>query len=66
MVMSDGTLNGLTIAPEHEVTAFHQHETDGVFEDVVVVPEGEHTGVYFVVNRTVNGGTKRIHVSRET
>ena len=60
MVMSDGSLTGLTIAPEHEVLAFHTHQTEnGSIEDVCVVPEGNDTGVYFVVNRTVNGGTVR-------
>lgn len=59
MVMSDGTVNALTIAPEHEVLAFHQHDLGGTVEDVCVVPEGNDTGVYFTVNRTIDGNTKR-------
>lgn len=59
MVMADGTLVGMTIASEHEVLAFHKHETDGVVEDIVALPEGDSTSVYMVVQRTVNSATVR-------
>jgi len=61
MVTTAGKLIGMTIAPEHEVLAFHQHELadDGVVEDVVTVPEGDTTAVYFVVKRTKVGSPVR-------
>lgn len=60
MVMTDGTLVGMTIAQEHEVLAFHKHEIPGgIVEDIVAVPEGDSTSVYMVVQRTVNSSTVR-------
>jgi hypothetical protein len=59
VVRSDGTLLGLTYFREHEVYAWHRHDTDGSFENVCVVPEGSEDAVYLVVKRTVNGATKR-------
>lgn len=58
-VRDDGVLMGLTHMPEHEVKAWHQHTTQGLFESVCVVPEGDEDGVYVVVSRTVNGGAVR-------
>lgn len=58
-VCDDGVLLGLTIAKDHDVLAWHWHETDGEFEDVVTVPQGDTTEVYFVVKRTVNGSDVR-------
>jgi hypothetical protein len=58
-VRSDGTLLSLTYNPEHEVTGWARHDTDGVFEDVCVVPEGDEDAVYVIVKRTIQGQTKR-------
>ncbi len=58
-VRSDGVLLGLTYLPEHQVWAWHQHTTTGLYEDVVAVPEGASTRVYVVVRRTVAGQTRR-------
>lgn len=58
-VRSDGVLLGLTYVREHEVWGWHRHDTDGQFEDVVAVPEGNEDTVYVVVRRTVNGVSKR-------
>jgi hypothetical protein len=58
-VRSDGTLLGLTYIPEEDVVAWHRHDTDGLFESVAVVPEGDEDAVYFVVKRTINGVAKR-------
>ena len=58
-VRSDGTLLGLTYVREHEVWGWHRHDTDGLFEDVVAVPEGNEDSIYVVVQRTVNGVSKR-------
>ena len=58
-VRSDGKLLGATYVPEHELLAWHRHDTAGTFENVVTVPEGDDQAVYFVVKRTINGLTKR-------
>lgn len=62
-VSSSGVLLGLTYVPEQEVGAWHVQETDGIFESVCVVPEGDEDRVYVAVRRTVNGATVR-HIER--
>lgn len=59
VVRSDGTLLGLTYVPEQDVWGWHRHETDGLFEDVCVVPETDEDVVYVIVKRTINGATVR-------
>ena len=58
-VMSDGTVNALTYNKKQEVAGWHRHETKGKFESVAVVREDDEDVVYFVVNRQINGKTKR-------
>lgn len=58
-VRSDGRMLGLTYLRDHEVWGWSQHDTDGEFEDVVVVPEGNEDRVYCLVKRTIGGQTKR-------
>lgn len=58
-VSSNGDLLGLTYVPEQQVGAWHEHDTDGAFESVAVVPEGIDDAVYCIVNRTINGVQKR-------
>jgi hypothetical protein len=59
VVRDDGVLLGLTYVREHEVWGWHQHNTDGIFLDVEVVPEGNEDAVYALVERTVNGQARR-------
>jgi hypothetical protein len=59
MVRNDGKLLGVTYLEEQDVLAWHQHETDGYFESVCSIPEGEEDAVYFVVRRTIDGVEKR-------
>lgn len=59
VVMLDGSLRGLTYVKEHEVTAWHQHETDGDYESVAVIGGADRDIPYFVVKRTINGQVKR-------
>lgn len=59
MVSSSGELLGLTYVPEQQVGAWHQHDTDGVFESVAVVAEGVEDALYCVIRRTINGQSKR-------
>jgi hypothetical protein len=58
-VGSDGALLGLTFLPEFEVAAWHQHDTDGVIENVCTVPENGEDTVYVVARRTVGGVARR-------
>lgn len=58
-IRNDGVMLGLTYLQEHEVWAWHRHDTDGLFEDVCVVGEGQRDVPYFIVNRTINGTEKR-------
>jgi hypothetical protein len=58
-VSSSGKLLGVTYIPEQQIGAWHQHDTDGTFESCTVVAEGQEDRLYLVVNRTINGSTKR-------
>lgn len=58
-VRSDGRLLGLTYQREHQVWGWHQHVTDGTFESVATIGEGNRDAVYTIVNRTINGSTVR-------
>ena len=59
MISSNGKLLGLTYVPEQQIGAWHQHDTDGTFESVACVSEGNDDVTYCVVKRTINGATKR-------
>ncbi len=63
-VRSDGILLGLTYIPEHEILAWHQHNTDGLFESVCCIPEGTDDVLYAIIKRTVTAGAKR-YVERQ-
>ena len=52
-VRDDGVLLGLTYVPDQQVFAWHAHDTDGFFESVCVVSEGNEDVLYAVVRRTV-------------
>jgi hypothetical protein len=58
-VMSDGAMLSLTYLREHEVWAWSRHDTDGEFESVSTIAEGEEDAVYVIVKRTVGGQTRR-------
>lgn len=58
-VSSDGTLLGLTYSPAHKISAWHHHDTDGAFESVCVVTEGDESVLYAIVRRTINGQSVR-------
>jgi hypothetical protein len=59
VVLDNGMLVSLTYIKEHDVWAWTRHETDGTFEDVTVVAEGQDDVPYFVVRRTVDGVQRR-------
>ena len=58
-VMSDGTLNALTYNSKQKITAWHRHETEGVFESVATIRENNEDIAYFVVKRVINGDEVR-------
>lgn len=58
-VRSDGVLLGLTYLPEQDVWGWHRHDTDGVIENVRVIPEGDEDRAYLCVRRTIDGETVR-------
>jgi hypothetical protein len=65
-VSSTGKLLGLTYIPEQQIGAWHQHETDGIFESCCVVAEGIEDALYVIVRRTVNGNSVRYVERMET
>lgn len=59
-VKNDGDLVGLTYFKEHEVWGWHRHDTDGTFEATARISTSAGVDeVYFIVNRTINGVTRR-------
>ena len=58
-VSNNGKLLGLTYIPEQQIGAWHQHDTDGLFESCAVVAEGNEDFLYVVVNRTIDGVANR-------
>lgn len=59
VVRSDGVLCVCAYLPEQQVTAWSRYTTQGLFEDVCVVPEMGTYAVYVIVRRVVNGATVR-------
>jgi len=59
VVMDDGALLGFTYLREHQMWAWHRHETDGYFEWVTSLQTDTADSIYLSVRRTINGTTKR-------
>lgn len=57
VVRDDGVMLGLTYIREQQIWAWHWHDTDGVIENVCVVPEGNEDALYVVVKREIAGLT---------
>ena len=58
-VRDDGVLLGMSYVPDQQVFGWHAHDTDGTFESVTVVSEGNEDVLYAVVKRNVNGRNVR-------
>jgi hypothetical protein len=54
-VRDDGVLLGMSYVPDQQVFGWHAHDTDGTFESVTVVSEGNEDVLYAVVKRNVAG-----------
>lgn len=66
VVLDDGSFLSLTYIKEQEMLAWTRHDTDGLVENVAVIPEGNEDRVYFVVKRTINGSDIRYIEKMET
>lgn len=58
-VRNDGTVAVYVSDPKEEVKCWAIVETDGIIEDVAILPGDYEDAVYYVVRRTINGSTKR-------
>lgn len=58
-IRSDGKAAVLIFDKVENVTCWIMVETDGLIEDVVVIPGTEEDEVYYIVKRTINSVTKR-------
>jgi len=54
-VRDDGVLLSLTYLVEQDVIAWCPHDTDGFYEDVCVVTEGQEDALYVTVRRNIGG-----------
>lgn len=59
MVSSDGRLVAVTYVPEQQIGAWHQHDTEGEFESVAAVAEGDEDAVYVIARRSIQGNLVR-------
>ena len=60
-VRADGTVAIMVIDTAENVICWQVYETDGIIEDVSVLPGTIEDQVYYVVNRTINGVASRAH-----
>jgi hypothetical protein len=58
-VLDDGSCVSMTYLREQEIWGWTRHETQGEFEDVTVISEGNRDVPYFIIKRTIGGVTKR-------
>ena len=58
-VLSDGKVAIMTYEPQEEVLAWSMWETDGTVERAMVLPGIVEDKVFYHINRTIDGSTKR-------
>lgn len=58
-VSSSGDLLGCTYIEEHDVLAWHHHDTEGTFESIAAISEAGGTARYVIAQRSLNGRTAR-------
>ena len=58
-VRSDGVLLSMVYEREQEVVGWSRHHTSGLVEAVTTIPGPTQGEVWLVVNRTINGATRR-------
>lgn len=57
MARNDGLALGMTIVREHQIQAWHRHDTDGLYKGFAAVKESGKDALYQVVQREVDGET---------
>lgn len=60
-VRSDGTVAVMVLDVQEQINCWVDVETDGLIEDVCILPGETEDQVYYTVNRTINGATVRYH-----
>lgn len=56
----DGQVAKFVYESDQEVNCWTKFKTNGLIEDIAIIPSSkEYDEIYFVVNRTINGTTKR-------
>ena len=50
-VRDDGVLLGLTFQAEHQISAWHRHDTQGSFKAICSIPHGQEYSLFVVVER---------------
>lgn len=58
-IRQDGTLLSCVHMRDFNMTGWSSHSTEGNFEHLAVIPESNQDTVYLVIERTINGNTKR-------
>lgn len=60
-LLSDGSVISLTYRPDQNVIAWSRMVISGTVESIAVIPSSDGTTdqLWLIVNRTINGGTKR-------
>lgn len=58
-VRADGKLISFTRQIEQKVAGWAQHDTQGLYKSVAVIPKESYDEVWFVVEREINGTTKK-------
>jgi hypothetical protein len=58
-VRTDGALLSCTIDRDQQVTGWARHYTEGAFEAIATIPNGERDETWAIVRRTVDGQTVR-------
>lgn len=58
-VTDTGEMLGMTYNRKQQIWAWHRHETQGFFETIATIREGNEDVLYAGIRRTINGVTKR-------
>ena len=58
-IRSDGVLLSMIYERPQDVVGWSKHRTDGLYESVSTIPGAKQTEIWVIVNRTIQGVTKR-------
>lgn len=59
MRTATGKLIGMTYLPQHDIIAFHHHETQGLYDSMCTIPGVDREELWVCVKRTINGTVTR-------